>query len=462
MFKLLTSYFRFTARHQPYMVRRNYHYEIASALTYPLAAALAEGAFAAVVAAKYFHASGMLIAVITAAPMFGNIMAILWAELSRDREKVAFVNGLQIGVIASIALVALTAFLPLAPGAWAFAGLIILARVFAAGIVTVRSTIWRYNYPRHLRGQVVGRINMIATAVLALTTFLGSRLLDHQPGAYIYLYLCAAVLGLIGVWQFSHVRVRRERTMLRQARLVTARPESMAQTDETNVMNYTPAERGGFLRMMSRSVQVLRDDPRFRLYQRWQMIAGFSFMMLQPPLVFLVSRKLTNPTSDYMLAIIVLQIIPLLTSILALPFWAPMFDRMLISKFRVIQGISWLTAQFLIFAGAYMASLPIIMAGQFVVGISIAAGNLVWNLGHNEFAPPEKSGEYMAVHVMLTGLRGFIAPFAGVYLYQLLGESAWLFAVTAALNLVSWIGYITMYVEDRRNPPKRAVTIKHA
>ena len=41
---------RFRTRHQPYMVRSSYRREIRAALTYPLAAALAEGAFTGVVA----------------------------------------------------------------------------------------------------------------------------------------------------------------------------------------------------------------------------------------------------------------------------------------------------------------------------------------------------------------------------------------------------------------------------
>lgn len=441
------------------MLRLNYHHEMLSAATYPLAAALAEGAFAAIVAAKYFDASKALVAVITAAPMFGNIMALIWAELARNRPLVRFVNQLQIGVIVTIAAVALTVFLPLHLGGWVFAGLIILARVFAAGIVTVRSTIWRYNYPRHMRGQVVARINMIATAVLATTTLLGSRLLDHHPAAYVWLYLVAAAMGLLGVWQFSHIRIRREWAILKQARLVAARPESMAQTEETNILNYAPVHHG--LRSTVRNAfDVLKNDRRFRLYQRWQMIAGFSFMMLQPPLLILVSRELTDPTTDYMLATIVLQVVPLVTTILALPVWSPWFDRMWISKFRVVQGVSWLIAQSTLFIGAYLMSLPIIIAAQVAVGISIAAGNLVWNLGHNEFAPPEKSGDYMAVHVMLTGLRGFIAPFLGVAIVHVLENvlhwrGTWVFLIAACTNLVAWLGYISMWREDIRNPPVR-------
>ena len=48
--------FQFRTRHQPLMVRLSYRYELRSALTFPLAASLAEGSFTGVVAAKYFQA----------------------------------------------------------------------------------------------------------------------------------------------------------------------------------------------------------------------------------------------------------------------------------------------------------------------------------------------------------------------------------------------------------------------
>ena len=58
---------------------------------------------------------------------------------------------------------------------------------------------------------------------------------------------------------------------------------------------------------------------------------------------------------------------------------------------------------------------------RFFIGISNAAGNLAWNLGQYDFAPPEKTAAYMGVHVMLTGVRGSFAPFLGVWLYAGLG-----------------------------------------
>ena len=432
------------------MVRLSYRYEMRSALTYPLAASLAEGAFTGVVAAKYFHASAFLIAVIAAAPMFGNIMAMVWAEMARNRRKVPFVNLLQLGVVLCTAAVALTAFQPREVGAWTFAGLIILARVLASGIITIRSVIWRLNYPRAVRGQIIGRITMVATAVLATTTLAGSAWLDRNPAAYMYLYPAAAALGAIGIWQFSRIRVRREWKQLRSQRVYTPRPESLATTDEANVLNYEPRNGRGVLAFVADALEVLRSDPFYRRYQRWQFLSGFSFMMMTPPLLYLVSTQLTNPRSDYLLATFILQIIPMVFLLGSVQLWAPLYDRVHITVFRVTQtGVS-VAAHLLMWMGAALGELWLIAAAQVLVGISNGGGNLAWNLGHNDFAPAEKVGIYMGVHVMLTGLRGSLAPFAGAFLFNhLMGRHV--FALCLAFSVAAWIGFILM---ARQAPPK--------
>ena len=50
----------------------------------------------------------------------------------------------------------------------------------------------------------------LVLALLAATTLLGALWLDRDPGAFVYLYPLAAGLGVIGIWQFSRIRVRGE------------------------------------------------------------------------------------------------------------------------------------------------------------------------------------------------------------------------------------------------------------
>lgn len=446
------------------MVRRNYRHELRAAMTFPLATALTEGAFNGVVAAKNFHASPLLLSIITAAPMFGNIAAMMWSDIAMGRRKVPVVNFLQLGLVIMVAGVALTALMPPWVAGWVFAGLIVVARVLASGIVTIRSAIWRANYPQHIRGQVTSRLVAVTTAVFALTSFVGAWMLDIDAQTYVYVYGTAAILGLVGIHQFSQIRVRHEPMLLRQEQqLYAPEPENLAQTDETNVLNYDAQQtprRFSLYRMMGQAWTVLREDKNFRDYQRWQMLSGFAFMMITPSLTYMVSKEMTDPREQYLRATTVVQLIPMITTILCTQLWAPLFDRVHITRFRVYQGTVSVISMLTIFAGAMYGrlidertALLVVAIGQCLVGVSNAGGNLAWNLGHNDFAPKDKAALYMGVHVMLTGLRGSVAPFLGTALYMLPGVGRNVFLLGAVVSFTSLIGFASM---ARRAPGKSA------
>ena len=81
-----------------------------------------------------------------------------------------------------------------------------------------------------------------------------------------------------------------------------------------------------------------------------------------------------------------------------------------------------------------------------VLGVGRGGGALAWNLGHNDFASEERSVDYMSVHVTLTGIRGLIAPLAGVGLYGFLeasqpGTGAWSLALPFLLTLTGALGF---------------------
>jgi hypothetical protein len=470
------NFFAFRTRHQPYMVRLSYRHEMRSALTFNLAGSLAEGSFTGVIAAKNFHASVVLMSVITAAPMFGNILALLWSDLAMGRRKVPIVNALQLGLILMIASVALLALFPddkywMQVAGWVFAAQIIIARVLASGIITIRSIIWRANYPRDVRGQLISRIAVVATTVLAGTTFVGSYLLDRDAEAFVYLYPTAALLGAIGIWQFSKIRVRREVLLRRrEEQLYAPRPEGLSQSDEVNVQNYEP--RHGkltplelvrrFFYLFRQAFRILREDKPFRDYQRYQMLTGFSFMMFGPSLLFMVSTEMTARTEDYLLATAVVQIIPMVTSLLVSQAWAPLFDRVHITTFRVWQTVVSVTAQALLFAGAMagqhvseQVGLAVVAASQILLGVSNAGGNLAWNLGHNDFAPPDKVATYMGVHVMLTGVRGCFAPFLGSWLYLKAGR--YVFLLSTIVCAAGLVGFLIMSRTAPKKLPHRIV-----
>ena len=115
-------------------VRKSFRREQLSELTLPLATSLMEGGFVSVVAAKAFNVEPWVIAVISAAPMFGNLSSFFWTRIATGRSKVPMVVTLQILVLLCVAAIAVS---PRShEGAWILLTSVVLCRFLIAGIIT--------------------------------------------------------------------------------------------------------------------------------------------------------------------------------------------------------------------------------------------------------------------------------------------------------------------------------------
>ena len=92
-------------------------------------------------------------------------------------------------------------------------------------------------------------------------------------------------------------------------------------------------------------------------------------------------------------------------------------------RYRSRQGWAIVLASAAMCLGVFASSLPLLWAGAVLLGAAQAGANLGWNLGHNDFASLGRAQHYMGVHVTLTGVRGGLAPPAGVVIYMAL--EAW-------------------------------------
>jgi hypothetical protein len=91
-------------------------------------------------------------------------------------------------------------------------------------------------------------------------------------------------------------------------------------------------------------------------------------------------------------------------------------------------------------------------------GVSRGGGMLAWNLGHNDFADRRMVPLYMGIHVTLTGVRGFLAPYLavvmlygwspdavpGLTLPAFAGIGVNVFLVTTVLALIAEIGFFRL------------------
>jgi MFS family permease len=346
-----------------------------------------------VIADKVYHVHPSVLALISAAPMFGNLSSYFWARVAHGRPKVPLIVAIQAGVVL---LVASIAGLPSGPSApWVLVGAMVTARVLMGGMITVRSLVWTLNYPREARGRITMRLTVLATLTMALTPLLGGLVLDANPSSFRLVYAVGAALATLGVLSFSRVRVTGERRQL-----VIERRAADRRSDGT----------GGSLTMWG----VLRRDRNYAHYQASMFMLGFSNMMVEATLVYLVSRELG---ASYAVTVALALTIPLALAIVAIPVWAAYLDRVHVSEFRSRHSVLFVLGHLLMWIGALYASLWAIALARVVFGVARGGGSLAWQIGHNDFASPENVGIYMGLHASLTGLRGLIAPFTGMLLY---------------------------------------------
>jgi hypothetical protein len=207
---------------------------------------------------------------------------------------------------------------------------------------------------------------------------------------------------------------------------------------------------------------VLREDPLFARYLGWQFLLGVSNMMIEPAVVYAVSRELG---AGYGMSIAIVAVAPNLLSMATLPLWAGWVDRMHAAEFRAKHSWLWVFSQFVMGIGTLAGSVLWIGFARVVFGVARGGGNLAWSLGHNDFAHPERAGLYMGVHATLTGLRGAFAPFLGMLLYlgaeprslpfglELPGIPAlggWMMILAAGLAACATLGFASLQREIER------------
>lgn len=279
MLSRVASLLSFHPRAQPWITRHAYRHELVTSCTFPIAVAMVEGGVVGVLSKTIFETSDVGFAAIFAAPMFANLTSLLWTRVSRGRRKVFF-SGLLMSAL--LMLVAVVALLPTTGwGPWGLVAVVVLSRCFMAGTITVRSAIWRLNFPREVRAQVTGKFVLIATLILAVTPIWAGPMLDRWPWVFRMIYPAAAVVGVVGVVSYLRIRVRQEPQLLRSER------DPHADED-------TPRRADGRPHSFA---SVLREDRHFRSYMTWQFFAGVANMMGNTAMaLFIIEAIKDRPT----------------------------------------------------------------------------------------------------------------------------------------------------------------------
>lgn len=451
----------FAARSLPLLTRRNYVYELLHIAPWSLLAGIIEGAFGAIVVKRTFHGSDLLTAVATATPLASLTFSMYWGLLCRNRPKIRLYTLLCTGTVLAAGPIGL---IPVSSwGAVWFVAQMAAAQILLAGVVTVRSAMWKSNYPRIERGRITARLQAVRELGLVVAALTAAVLCDRDPHAYTYVYPAAALFGLVSILALVRIHMRGEKSELRQ--LASPRRASA---------DPVPRPSAGALLspwyILRSGAGVLRRDRRFATYVVAQLFVGLANQLTLAVIVVLISTDLTESAglsggSAYWFSTALIVALPKLFLLGTIGRWGRLFDRVGVIRFRVVNVMCWLLSLLFELGGALVVlgaesigpSSIAIATALFAVrgafnGLGMAGGRLAWNIGHLHFAEGDDAEVYMGIHVSLTGLRGVVAPIAGMYLWKAGGW--WMWTVSIVLSVLSLLIFQSM---ARREEAERSL-----
>ena len=449
-------------RSLPFLSRRNYFYEFQQLLPWSVLVGLVEGQFGSIVVSKTFEGSELLVAIATATPIAAMLSSLVWGMLCIGRPKIRLAVLFSSGT----ALCAGTAgAIPTSStGAIWFICQMAAAQVLLAGMITVRSALWKSNFPHSIRGQVVARLQSVRFIMAISTVLTAAAVCDHDPSSYRFIYPIAAASGLLGIWLLRKIHIRGERNELRRANRA---PED----GDARPLPITPFAVTALLspgHVFGQMYRVLRDDRRFRKYCFAQLLIGIANLMTFAIIVLVVTRDLQlGVRSEFWISTALIMALPRLVMLGSFRRWGRLFDRLGVVRFRVVNVFCWIAS----LAFGMAATLVVVTAEQFgpahfliaillftcrgiTQGLGYGGGALAWNLGHLHFARPEQAEIYMGIHVSLTGLRGLIAPLTGMWLWQTFQAIHWpvglVWVIALILSCCSLVVFAAMARQEKR------------
>ena len=378
-------------------------------------------------------AVNLAVAIVAGAPAFTNLASFLFSSWSSGRDKLRIMTRLMQVMGVCTLLMALPG--QNLTGLFVFCLLAVSARTAWSGILTLRASVWRANYPRDWRARITARLVRISSLLVAGFAALVGFLLDWQDDIYRLAYLVAGICSLIAAQIYGKARIRRHHQLLAAER----------------------ASKVEGRRLISLAVfgDVLRGDRDFRNYMSCMMVFGGANLMVIPMLVVMLNEQFHLSQWKQ---VMVTSSLPLVIMCFAVPRWARMLDRKHIFAYRAIH--SWYyVLSYVFFALAMGTGTPwLLWPAAMLLGGANAGGHLGWNLGHNDFTSDANAAQYMAVHVSLTGVRGIFMPLAGIGFYQFISshwpglapQALWLPLLLSAAG-ATW--FVMLNSEHSKRPP---------
>jgi MFS family permease len=401
--------------------------------------------FVSVIARDDLHASTQILALMAAAPFFGNLMALFWAQAMEGRRKTPFVKWSHLSARFTILL---SLF---AGGAWPFALVISGAQIIGTVATPAYAAIIKDIYPEEQRGRIVSLTRAaILVAQVASTLFAGWLMTHLGKGSYRVVFPAAALVGMAAALVFSRINPEEG----------ASEPETPETLDEENGAAAAPLPLGQKLKDTARFVWstlgILGEDRTFRWFALSVFTYGFGNLLTVPIIPLIQVDELHITKGQVAILFNLMQVV----AIGSYFYWGRFVDRHGPQRAVVLNVMlnTCVPAVYILTGGVPHATAWVLLPAYLVSGVVNAGIDISYFSAILTFSGPENVSRYQALQSFLLGIRGTAAPYIGVALVALLQAHhlnlRWAFVVGITFMLTgAWMQFVAM----RRQEAERLV-----
>lgn len=291
----------------------------------------------------------------------------------------------------------LFAFAPLCvflPGVWApiaFVSLIGVSALAYAGVPPALNQIWGANYVTSLRGGLFARMSSVGMLMVMLASLFAGWFMDQARilsfvDNWQLVYVAAGCLGAMALLAFWRIRMRYS--------------QAVQTVDSNGVSRWRR-----FWASWGRSIDLLKRDKNFRVYEIGFFLYGMAFMILLPVVPVFFEQYLNASYEEFSMSTVVTAQATLMvvTPIVA---WLARGKR--VAKVTGVAFSMLLVYPALLAVSFWTRDVTFAVIAFIAFGIGMSGVHFSWNLGPVTFARGGNALAHTSAHTSLVGVRALV------------------------------------------------------
>ncbi len=322
--------------------------------------------------------------------------------------------------------------------------LIIMIFVFSFNslLSPAQNSIYRNNISAENRGVLFGYTASLITLIAIIFSYSAGKLMDINEDWFRYIFAVAGLMGCISSLLMAVIKIEKKKYNAAKLKL-----------------------RQLFITPIMSTVNILKKNKDFAIFQRNFFIYGIGFMIILPAIPkFLVEYLRMDYSQTFMAKGIISQLGILLLS----PIAGRVHDKKNPSFFTFLAFFTLGCYPLILLLSSYLIGSGIenyvVYFAYLIFGIGMSGIVISWNMSSIFFAGDDDVSMYQSVHVTLTGLRALVVPFLGFLVLKYFGVKI-VFIISISMfwlaSVLSYLDYLRICKSGSKYPAQFDRIVKY-